>query len=361
MYRTNRLVLASKETNVLEVDNIQCNYEDLAIVRDLSFKFAKGDIVCLLGPSGCGKSTILRAIAGFENLRSGAIRLDGDVISSPKKKLAPEKRKIGMVFQDYALFPHLTVNQNIAFGLGKEINKDEKQARVDKLIKLVDLDGHQNSFPHELSGGQQQRIALARALAPEPELLLLDEPFSNLDAELRNRLSLDIRNILKSLGISAILVTHDQKEAFAMCDHIGVIDQGKVQQWGKPYELYHEPVNPFVARFIGQGTFIEGLALTPDTFSCELGVIQGNRAYNWTENTKVEILIRPDDVIYQPGSKLNVLVNTKIFAGTSTQYQLKLESGTLIDAIFPSHQDFFVGDSIQIAIDAEHLIAYKTS
>ena len=343
--------------DLLEVNNIQCNYNNLVVIKELSFKLPKGDIACLLGPSGCGKSTILRAIAGFENLCSGSISLNGQEISSSRTLLAPEKRKIGMVFQDYALFPHLTIQENIEFGL--KLNKTQKNKIVLEMISLVDLEGYEQRYPHELSGGQQQRVALARALAPEPELLLLDEPFSNLDAELRNRLSLDIRNILKSLNISAILVTHDQKEAFAMSDHIGVIDRGKVQQWGKPYELYHEPNNRFVACFVGQGSFIKGTSLTTDTFTSELGVIQGNRAYNWPEKTPVEILIRPDDIIYQPSALLEVEVCAKIFAGTSTQYQLKLASGTKVDALFPSHQDFPLGYSIPIAIDAEHLIAYQ--
>ena len=346
-------------TNLLELENIQCKYNNLVVVKGLSFKLAKGDIACLLGPSGCGKSTILRAIAGFEELHQGSITLNGHEIANPNKSLAPEKRKIGMVFQDYALFPHLTIEENIEFGL--KLNKVDRKNKVSEMVQLVDLEGYEHRYPHELSGGQQQRVALARALAPEPSLLLLDEPFSNLDAELRNRLSLDIRNILKSLGISAILVTHDQKEAFAMSDQIGVIDRGRVQQWGKPYELYHEPSNHFVACFIGQGSFVKGESLTKDTFSSELGVIQGNRAYNWPEKTKVEILIRPDDVVYQSNARLEAEVTAKIFAGTSTQYQLRLKSGTHVEALFPSHQDFSIGQIIPINIDAEHLIAYQIS
>jgi iron(III) transport system ATP-binding protein len=342
---------------LLELNNIQCNYDHLVVLKDLSFKLVKGDIVCLLGPSGCGKSTILRAIAGFERLAAGNIKLNGTEISSPRYELAPEKRKIGMVFQDYALFPHLNVKDNIAFGL--HINKQDKSRKIAELIELVDLAGYEERFPHELSGGQQQRVALARALAPEPDLLLLDEPFSNLDAELRNRLSLDIRKILKSLGISSILVTHDQKEAFAMSDHIGVIDQGRIQQWGTPYDLYHEPVNHFVACFIGQGSFINATTVTPDTFASELGIIQGNRAYNWPQDTPVEILIRPDDVVYKSDSQLMAKVSAKIFAGTSTQYQLTLASGTTIDAIFPSHQDFQINSLIPVGLEAEHLIAYE--
>ncbi len=341
---------------LLELTNIQCNYNSLVVIKDLSFKLVKGDIACLLGPSGCGKSTILRAIAGFEKPLNGSILLNETEISSSSKQLAPELRSIGMVFQDYALFPHLTISENIQFGLTQK--KKLRTNKVKQLINLVDLSGYEDRYPHELSGGQQQRVALARALAPEPKLLLLDEPFSNLDAELRTRLSLDIRDILKTLNISAILVTHDQKEAFAMSDQIGIIDQGKIQQWGSPYELYHEPNNRFVASFIGQGAFIKAKTIDHDTFDSEIGILKGNRAYKWRKGTEVEILIRPDDVIQEDNSLLSAQITGKIFAGTSTQYQLKLKSGTVIEAQFPSHKDFQIGESISITIDAEHLIAY---
>jgi len=344
-------------SELLAVNNIQCHYDDLCVIKDLSFTLSKGEIACLLGPSGCGKSTILRAIAGFEPLSQGLIRVNGIEISSPSSLVTPEKRKIGMVFQDYALFPHLTVTENIEFGLKYAKNSTKHTSK--EMIDLVDLNGCESRYPHELSGGQQQRVALARALAPSPSLLLLDEPFSNLDTELRSRLSLDIRDILKKLGISAILVTHDQKEAFAMCDHIGVIDQGSIQQWGKPYELYHEPANRFVACFIGQGSFIKGYSVTHETFSSELGEIQGNRAYKYPKGTEVEILLRPDDIIYNAESTLEAIIATKTFAGTSTLYILQLNSGTTIEAIFPSHQDFSIGERITIDLEAEHLIAYS--
>lgn len=347
-------------SGILKVDGITCQYDDQVVIKDLSFTLKQGDIGCLLGPSGCGKSTILRAIAGFEPLADGTIALNDTVISSKSERLAPEKRQIGMVFQDYALFPHLTITQNIRFGLKQDKN-DKANAKVRELIELVDLEGYEDRYPHELSGGQQQRVSLARALAPEPSLILLDEPFSNLDTELRTRLSHDIRNILKELNISAILVTHDQKEAFAMCDHIGVIESGTIQQWGTPYELYHEPINRFVACFIGQGSFIRGTTLTPDTFESELGVIQGNRAYNIPEKSPVEILIRPDDIIYDEKSLLKGTITAKTFAGTTTQYQIQLASGTRIEALFPSHQDLYVGNTVNFSLDAEHLIAYPTS
>jgi len=347
-------------SGLLEINDIQCNYDNLTVIKNLSFTLSKGDIGCLLGPSGCGKSTILRAIAGFEPLKNGSITLGKKTLSTKQNILAPEKRHIGMVFQDYALFPHLTVEQNITFGLSK-LSRREVAQKSARLIKLVDLSGYEQRFPHELSGGQQQRVALARALAPEPSLILLDEPFSNLDAELRGRLSLEIRDILKELNISAILVTHDQKEAFAMSDHIGVIDRGTIQQWGSPYELYHEPLNRFVARFIGQGSFISGTTLSHDTFFSELGSIKGNRAYNWPEGCPVDILIRPDDIVYDANSELSGIVSAKTFAGTSTQYQIKLPSGNKIEASFPSHQDLYIGNSVNFSLDAEHLIAYRST
>ncbi len=347
-------------SGLLEIRNIQCNYGDLVVIKDLSLTLTQGEIACLLGPSGCGKSTILRAIAGFESVREGEICLANEVISSAQHLQAPEKRQIGMVFQDYALFPHLTVAQNIRFGLQK-LPRQEANEKIERLIHLVDLQGYEERYPHELSGGQQQRVALARALAPEPDLLLLDEPFSNLDAELRARLSLDVRSILRELGMSAILVTHDQQEAFAMCDHIGVIDSGRIQQWGTPFELYHEPANRFVACFIGKGSFVPGTVLTPDSFTTELGILQGNRAYNWSEQSPVEILLRPDDIICDHQSPLRGKVLAKTFAGTNTHYVLELSSGLRIEASFPSHEDFYVGNEVHFAIDAEHLIAYPVA
>lgn len=342
---------------IVEVKNIGCAYGQKSVVSNLSFNLPPGDISCLLGPSGCGKSTLLRAIAGFHPVTAGEIRVAGHLISSASVNTPPESRKIGMVFQDYALFPHMTVSQNVGFGLHKT-GTTLKQKKISTLLDLVNLGDLAHRYPHELSGGQQQRVALARALAPEPSLILLDEPFSNLDTELRKRLSLDIRDILKSQNISAILVTHDQNEAFAMCDQIGVIDNGAIQQWDSPYNLYHEPANRFVASFIGQGSFIHGKAVNHETFETELGKITGNRAYNWKPGAKVEILMRPDDIVFSASSELKAQVTQKTFSGTSTRYRLKLASGTEVEALFPSHQDFIVGEMIGIKVDAEHLIAF---
>jgi len=238
---------------LLEINNINCRYDDQVIIDDLSFNVMNQQIVSLLGPSGCGKTTALRAIAGLETIHAGQIRLDGICLSAPGTMLPPEQRHVGMVFQDYALFPHLTVKKNIAFGLHGQ-NKSDIEDKVASLLALVHLDAHGDKYPHQLSGGQQQRVALARALAPQPKILLMDEPFSNLDTEMRRSLSREVREILLERQISAILVTHDQDEAFAVADITGVMLEGELQQWGVPEELLQHPANDFVARFMGGKT-----------------------------------------------------------------------------------------------------------
>lgn len=343
---------------LLEVNNLFCGYGGKTIVQDLNFALGHGAIGGLLGPSGCGKSTTLRALAGFLPISGGEIRLESRLISLPGRTLPPEQRKIGMVFQDYALFPHLTVTGNVGFGLHHE-TKTGRHRKVMELLNLVHLQDLASQYPHELSGGQQQRVALARALAPEPTLILLDEPFSNLDADLRRRLSIDVREILKTLGISGILVTHDQQEAFAMCDQVAVLKSGEIQQWDVPYNLYHEPANRFVASFVGQGGFIPGTALGPDIVHSELGTIHGNRAYNWAKGTLVDVLIRPDDILYDPGSSLKPKVIEKTFAGTSTLYRFHLSDDTEFEALFRSHLDFHLGDAVPISVAADHLIAFE--
>ena len=343
---------------LLEVNNLCCGYGGRTVVNNVSFALRHGDIGCLLGPSGCGKSTILRALAGFLPLSEGKISLQGQAISLPERTLAPEKRRIGMVFQDYALFPHMSVADNVGFGLNR-LEKTERQRKVAKLLELVQLEKLADCYPHELSGGQQQRVALARALAPEPTLILLDEPFSNLDADLRRRLSLDVRDILKTLGISAILVTHDQYEAFAMCDQIAVLQQGRIQQWDIPFNLYHEPANRFVASFVGQGSFVPGTTLGPDAIQSELGIIHGNRAYKWGAGTPVDVLIRPDDIVHDDRSPLRPTVVEKTFAGTSTLYRFRCSESTEFEALFRSHLDFNVGEQVPVRVEADHLIAFE--
>lgn len=340
---------------VLELNNLACGYDDLPIVEDLSLHLRAGDIGCLLGPSGCGKTTTLRSIAGFEAVTAGEIRLQGRVLSSPSQRIPPEQRRIGMVFQDYALFPHLTVAENISFGISKH---PRRRQVVDELLELVSLDRLGRRYPHELSGGQQQRVALARALAPEPAMLLLDEPFSNLDGDLRRRLSAEVRDILKARGISALLVTHDQNEAFAVCDQVGVLRDGRLQQWDTPYNLYHEPATPFVASFIGQGYFIRGQLLSPDTVQTELGVIRGNRAYQLPDGSAVDVLLRPDDIIGDDSSTLTATITGKVFLGATTLYRLQLATGSTLETLFPSHDDHPLGEVLGIRVAADHLVVF---
>lgn len=317
----------------------------------------KGSLVCLLGPSGCGKTTVLRAIAGLEDVTAGEILLSGKTVSGKGMTLPPEKRRIGMVFQEYALFPHLNVDDNVAFGLRNQSN-DERREKVRKILKIVGMENVGQRFVHELSGGQQQRVALARALAPEPELILLDEPFSNLDIDLRERLSLEVRDILKDQGITGILVTHDQHEAFAIGEHIGVMENGRILQWDTAYNLYHEPANRFIADFIGQGEFLAGKLLAPDALETEAGIIKGNRAFLWPEGTTVDVLLRPDDIIPDDNSDLRAEIIDKAFKGAEIMYTLKLPTGGTVLSLFPSHSDHGIGEHVGIRIAADHLIAF---
>ena len=340
---------------ILELNGLGCGYDGHRVVSELNIHLRAGDIGCLLGPSGCGKTTTLRAIAGFEPVTEGEIRLDGQVITSPTHRVPPEQRRIGMVFQDYALFPHLSVQDNIAFGIHRH---PERKRVVQELLDLVKLTHLAKRYPHELSGGQQQRVALARALAPDPKLLLLDEPFSNLDGELRRRLSSEVRDILKQRGTSALLVTHDQNEAFSVSDHVGVLKEGRLQQWDTPYNLYHEPITPFVASFIGQGYFIRGQLLTPDTVQTELGIIRGNRAYQLPPGSAVDVLLRPDDIVGDEASSLKARVIGKTFLGAATLYRLQLPTGSILEALFPSHADHALGHEVGIQIAADHLVVF---
>jgi len=349
----------------LNLNRIDLAFGDHLVVRQLSLSLETGRIGCLLGPSGCGKTTVLRCIAGFERLAAGEIRLDGALVSTPAQTLPPERRRIGMVFQDYALFPHLSVADNIAFGL-RGIDAAARQARVEELLALVGLADQGRKFPHEMSGGQQQRVALARALAPRPSLLLLDEPFSNLDVELRERLSYEVRDIIKATNTTAILVTHDQHEAFAVADEIGIMHEGRIQQWDTPYQLYHKPANRFVADFIGQGVFIEGRMLDERHVQIELGVLDNSAPLLCGEDSRscrldlaVDVLLRPDDVVHDDSSALKAEVVHKAFRGANILYTLRLASGVKVLSLVPSHHNHALGEHIGIRLAADHVITFQ--
>ena len=323
----------------------------------MSFALEPGRIGCLLGPSGCGKTTVLRCIAGFEPVQGGQIALSDRVVSKPGSEVPPERRGIGMVFQDYALFPHLTVAKNVAFGLAR-LPSDEAARRTDAMLELVGLAHASNAYPHELSGGMQQRIALARALAPAPGLLLLDEPFSNLDIDLRERISIEVREILKAAGTTAILVTHDQYEAFAIADEIGVMKDGVIEQWDSAYNLYHRPRTRFVADFVGQGVFLRGVAKGESGIETELGHLAGVWPEQAAPEHLVEVLLRPDDIVHDDASPWQAEVCAKAFRGAEFLYTLKLDSGTRVLSLVASHHDHAIGERIGIRLAIDHVVAF---
>ncbi len=344
----------------LDIEDLHVGYGEHPVVRGLSLRVEDGDLVCLLGPSGCGKTTVLRAIAGFEPVAHGEIRLAGAVVSKPGFLLPPERRRVGMVFQDYALFPHMPVAGNVQFGMGRR--SPAARARLtEDLLALVGLQGLGGRYPHELSGGQQQRVALARALASEPSLVLLDEPFSSLDVDLRERVSAEVRDILKARGITGVLVTHDQHEAFALGDRVGVMHEGRLLQWDTAYNLYHQPADRFVADFIGQGVLLRGVGLSDGAVQTELGAIRGRRPDAFPPGAELDVLLRPDDVVPDPDGPLRAEVVRKAFKGAEIMYTLRLHTGTSVLAMFPSHRDHAVGEVVGIRVVADHLVAFAAS
>lgn len=284
----------------LECQHLSKSFSTVQAVRDVSLTVNDGEFITLLGPSGCGKTTTLRLIAGFELPERGRIVLHGRVVAENGSGLPPEKRQIGMVFQDYALFPHLNVGDNVGFGLRG--GKQEKTARVSEMLALVGLDGLSARMPHELSGGQQQRVALARALAPQPDLVLLDEPFSNLDAALRVRVRTEVRAILKAAGVTVVFVTHDQEEALSLSDRVAVMFEGKIAQFDTPQTIYHRPADRAVAAFVGESNFIaaqaDGLTATSALGTLSLAA---------PSHGSVDVLIRPEMIALNDDDHAGVL------------------------------------------------------
>lgn len=349
----------------LEVSQLKVAYAGRSqpAVRDVSFGLRAGDIGVLIGPSGCGKTTLLRAVAGLEPVTQGVIRLSGQVVSSAGLSVAPEARHVGMVFQDYALFPHLSVGRNVGFGIDP-LPRAARAARVAEVLELVDLSGQEERFPHELSGGQQQRVALARALAPKPRLLLLDEPFSNLDVDLRERLAHEVRTILKAANTTALFVTHDQLEAFAIGDIIGVMHEGQLHQWDDAYTLYHRPATRFVAEFIGHGVFAPAVirqvnqqvvVQTPlgdltDVAECPLPCAFSGGA--------CDVLLRADDIVHDDDAPVKAEIIRKAFRGSEFLYTLRLASGDTVMAHVPSHHDHKIGEWIGIRAQVDHVVTF---
>lgn len=310
------------------------------VVDGVSLMLERGGIGCLLGASGCGKTTVLRAIAGFEPLLAGRIVLDGAVVAGPQAHWPPERRRIGMVFQDYALFPHLSVAANVGFGL-RGVSRDARDARVREMLERVGLWTFAGRYPHELSGGQQQRVALARALAPAPSVLLLDEPFSNLDIHTRGRLASEVRDLLKASATTALLVTHDQAEAFAIADRIGVMDRGRILQWGDAANLYHAPADRFVAGFIGRGTLVPATAL---------GLAGAG-----------DVLVRPEHLHPDPAGAIRARLVERTFHGPDARAVVALPSGIRIEVDLPDSMIFAPGDEMAFAYHGDARCRFDAS
>lgn len=346
-------------TYQVELNEASIAFGTTEVVHRVSLQLREGDIGCLLGPSGCGKTTLLRAIAGFEPLRHGSIALHGKVVCDTQRMIAPEQRRVGMVFQDFALFPHLTVAENIGFGLRGQTAR-VKTARIEELLKLVGLTDSARQHPHQLSGGQQQRIALARAMAPRPAVLLLDEPFSALDPELRGQLASEVRTLLKQDGITAILVTHDQTEAFTMADQIGVMNQGVLHQWDSGYNLYHHPATTFVADFVGRGALFAITVADRNSIDTPFGRLSGKLPEGIAPGTGLQLLIRPDDIhLTTKPDGIHACINERLFQGAEYLYTLELESGDRLQCLAPSHQRHSVGNRVALKLDIRDLVLFS--
>jgi len=342
----------------LEVKQLDFAYGRNQILFEFDFSLEESQIGCLLGPSGCGKTTVLRAIAGFENPTKGEIVLNGNKLNGSKIFVEPEKRQIGMVFQDIALFPHLSVESNIQFGI-RTLTQTQRDKRSNELLDLVGMSQFKKTYPHELSGGQQQRIALARAIAPKPSLLLMDEPLSSLDEELREQLAREIRLILQQEKISAILVTHDQNEAFAVGDHICVMHQGRVQQNDSAYNLYHRPLNRFVAEFIGEGALLPGVVADEDTITTDLGEIKGNLPESCKHQDNVDVLIRPENVILGDDKENRAVITERYFRGSGYLYSLKTSGGVELLCLIPGSEALQIDQSISVRLQIERPVVFS--
>ncbi len=348
---------------MLKLEGVSIAYDGSNVIRDVSLRLEAGQIGSLLGPSGCGKSSLLRAVAGFVAVASGVIALRGEPVSGQNMSVAPSRRGVGLVFQDFALFPHLTVAENIAFGL-KKWSERERLVRIESVLSLLKIESLGASYSHQLSGGQQQRVAIARAIAPKPDVLLLDEPFSSLDAELRAELVHEIKAVVQTEGMTALLVTHDQQEAFAFADVMGVISDGKLHQWGSAYDLYHRPASRFVADFIGEGVFVSATYRPPKKIQTPLGELCCleptviDRIAQ--ESRPLEVLIRPDDIIHDDDSPYTATVKSRAFRGTHFMYQLQVAElqDTVLLCLAPSHHDHAVGSAFGIRLALDHLIVF---
>lgn len=328
--------------------NLTKSFGRATVVDNVSFTLRPGRILALLGPSGCGKTTTLRLIAGFEELDGGRIEIAGQPVADGRIQVPPEKRRVGMVFQDYAIFPHLSVAQNIAFGLGRG---PDAESRTRAMLDMVGLQEMETHMPHELSGGQQQRIALARALALNPAVVLLDEPFSNLDAALRTQVRQEVRELLHKNRATAVFVTHDQEEALVLGDEIALMNAGKIEQIGTPQTVFHRPKTRFVAEFMGQTDFVPG-EVTARGVATPLGMLP--QPINAAPGTAVSVAVRPDDVRLHAANgetPVNGRILSRQFLGIAYVYRIALEEGTIVHSWQPHAVDIAPGTAVRASLD----------
>ena len=340
-------------TSHVSLQRVSRSFGRVTAVSDLTLQVRKGEFFSLLGPSGCGKTTTLRLIAGLEEPDKGTITIGGNIVAGARW-IPPEKRGVGIVFQDYALFPHMTVFKNIAFGL-RGCSRQELEQRVMESLEMVDLPDIAQRYPHELSGGQQQRVALARALAPRPEVVLLDEPLSNLDADLRARIRAEIKHILTCIGATVIFVTHDQEEAFFMGDRVGVMNAGQLEQVDTPEAIFHRPATPFIAQFVGIADFIVG-EVRDRAIATEIGWLPLRK---WLPGaTTVTVMVRPDFMDIRPAADGVGVIVDRVFHGMHYLYRVRLPSGATVQCLQHHNRDYPINTRVAIKMNPGHSVVY---
>ena len=345
--------MISSKNFSLDIHGLSVHYGDRAVFESLDLQVGSDELLCLLGPSGCGKSTLLRAIAGFQPIESGEIKLRDRVLVNEKVSIPAEQRHIGMMFQDIALFPHLNVVENLEFGLFN-LSASDRSQRVNELIRRVGLNGLEQRYPHQLSGGQQQRVALSRAIAPKPSILLLDEPFSGLDASLREELVPEIAQLLKREGIGAILVTHDQTEAFSFADKIAVMHKGALVQVASPYEIYHQPKTKFVAKFTGGGSLLELDKSNAIHAELVTGVISTTEF-----ETASTLFIRPEEIVIDSESEVKGVISQRRFQGSHTLYEIQLDDGQRLLSLSLENQHLSLQDSVGLVYKSNSPVLFE--